>query len=143
MMKTQAEYIGEIFLHTSKLNTEQEKIKYLRSVSNRPLKMLLRYAYDDSITSNYKEVPSYEPDDSPIGYSFTGLHKEYKILPYFFNTEQFIKNDKVRDKKLRNLFEVINWTETAILEALILKKELPHISKELAFKAFPDLMEMK
>jgi hypothetical protein len=140
-MKTQAEYIGEIFLHTSKLNTEEEKIEYLRQVKNRPLLYILRYAYDDGITTNYTEIPDYETDDSPIGYSFSGLHKEYTRIPFFLNTSQYIKNDKTRNIKLKNILEIINWTESPILEAIVLKKELPHISKDLALKAFPQLME--
>ena len=136
-MRTQAEYIGEIFLHTSTLKTEEEKISYLRSVDNLPLRMLLRFAYDDHYTTNYKEVPKYEPDDSPIGLSISGLHREYSRIPYFLNTEQYIKNDGIRNKKLRNILEIIHWNETPILEAIILKKELPHISRELASKAFP------
>lgn len=142
-MKTQAEYIGEIFLHVGKLQTEQEKIKYLREVKNRPLLFILRYAYDDGITTNYTEIPKYKTDDSPIGYSFSGLHKEYTRIPFFLNTPQYIQNDKNRNIKLRNILEIINWTETPILEAIILKKELPHISKDLALKAFPDLMEIE
>jgi len=142
-MRTQAEYIGEIFLHTSKLNTEQEKIDYLRSVSSLPLTMLLKFAYDDMYTSNYKNIPKYRSDDSPIGYSISGLHKEYSRIPYFLNTEIYIKNDKMRDNKLRNIIEIIHWTETPILEAIILKKELPHISKDLAIKEFPNLLKEK
>lgn len=140
-MKTQAEYIGEVFLHTSKLNTEEEKIKYLRSVDTLPLRMLLKFAYDNKYTTNYTEVPPYESDDSPIGLSISGLHREYSRIPYFLNTEHYIKNDGIRNKKLRNIFEIIHWTETSILEAIILKKELPHISKDLAIKSFPNLIQ--
>lgn len=140
-MKTQAEYIGEVFLHTSKLNTEEEKIKYLRSVDTLPLRMLLKFAYDDKYTTNYTEVPQYESDDSPIGLSISGLHREYSRIPYFLNTEHYIKNDGIRNKKLRNIFEIIHWTETSILEAIVLKKELPHISRDLAIKSFPNLIQ--
>ena len=139
-MRTQAEYIGEIFLHTSKLKSEQEKIEYLRMVENLALISLLKFAYDDKYTTNYKEVPEYESDDSPLGYSISGLHKEYSRIPYFLNTNIYIKNDKMRNRKLRNILEIIHWTETPILEAIILKKELPHISKDLAIKAFPNLL---
>ena len=138
-MKTQAEYIGEVFLHVSKLKTEQEKIDYLKSVQTLPLLKILEFAYSDKYTSPYTDIPEYEPDDSPIGYSFSGLHKEYSRIPYFMNTDSYIKNDKIRNKKLRNILEIIHWTESPILEAVILKKELPHISKDLASKSFPHI----
>jgi hypothetical protein len=138
-MRTQAEYIGEMFLHVSKLKTEQEKIEYLRSVSCLPLIKILEFAYSDKYTTSYTDIPKYEPDDSPIGYSYSGLHREYIRIPYFMNTDSFIKNDKIRNKKLKNIFEIINWTESSILEAVILKKELPHISKNLAMKTFPHI----
>lgn len=140
-MKTQAEYIGEIFIHVGKLHTEEEKIKYLKSVQNLPLLKILEFAYSDKYTSPYTDIPQYEPDDSPIGYSYSGLHKEYSRIPYFMNTDLFIQSDKIRNKKLKNILEIIHWTETPILEAIILKKELPHISKDLAKKAFPHIFQ--
>ena len=103
-MKTQAEYIGEIFLHVGSLNTEEEKIKYLKSVESLPLLKVLEYAYNDKYTTSYTDLPEYEPDDSPIGYSLSGLHKEYSRLPYFFNTPNYIQNDHSRNRKLRNIF---------------------------------------
>jgi len=140
-MRTQAEYIGEVFLHIQKLKTEQEKIDYLKSVDTLALRMILKFAYSDAFTTSYKEVPKYEPDDSPIGLSISGLHKEYSRIPYFLNTKHFIQNENIRNRKLRNILEIIHWTETPILESIILKKELPHISKDLALKAFPSLLE--
>lgn len=142
-MKTQAEYIGEVFLHISKLKTDEEKIKYLHLVETLPLIKILQYAYNDKYTTNYKEVPKYEIDDSPIGMSLSGLHREFSRIPYFLNTQHYIQNDNIRNRKLRNIFEIISWTETSILEAVILKKELPHISKDLALKAFPNLLQEK
>lgn len=139
-MRIQAEYIGEVFLHVGKLDTEEEKIKYLRSVANNPLLQIFKFAYSDNFTTDYTQIPEYESDDSPIGYSLTGLHVEYKRIPYFLNTSMKIENKTLRDKKLRNILEVIHWTETPILEAIILKKQLPHISKDLVNKAFPELL---
>ena len=138
-MRTQAEYIGEVFLHVSTLKTEDEKIKYLRSVQSLPLLKILEFAYSDKYTTSYTDIPEYEPDDSPIGYSYSGLHKEYSRIPYFMNTDSYIRSDKIRNKKLKNILEIINWTESPILEAVILKKDLPHISKDLAMKAFPHI----
>ena len=138
-MKTQAEYIGEIFLHVASLNTDKEKIEYLQNTKSKALAHILKYAYDDRFITRYMEIPKYTSDDSPIGYSVSGLHKEYVRIPYFLNTDQYIKNDKVRNNKLRNILEMIHWTETPILEAVILKNTLPHISRDLAKTAFPEL----
>jgi hypothetical protein len=142
-MKTQAEYIGEIFLHVGSLNTEEEKIKYLKTVESLPLLKVLEYAYSDKYTTSYTDLPEYEPDDSPIGYSLSGLHREHSRIPYFLDTPSYIQNDRIRNKKLRNILEIIHWTESPILEAVILKKELPHISKNLAIKVFPKIFEVK
>ena len=58
-MKIQAEYIGEVFLHVGKLDTEEEKIKYLRSVANNPLLQIFKFAYSDKFTTDYTEIPDY------------------------------------------------------------------------------------
>jgi hypothetical protein len=142
-MKTQAEYIGEIFLHVGSLATEEEKIKYLKSVESLPLLKILEYAYSNKYTTSYTELPQYEPDDSPVGYSISGLHREHNRIPYFLDTTQYIQNEKIRNRKLKNILEIIHWTESPILEAVILKKELPHISKDLAMKAFPKVFSEK
>ena len=140
-MKTQMEYIGEIFLRIHDLVTEEEKIAYLKQSKSTALINVLVYAYSDKYTSSYKEIPKYKSDDAPIGLSYSGLHREYVRLPYFLNTEQYIKNDKIRNKKLINILENIPWIETPILENIILRKPLPHVSKELAEKAFAGIFD--
>lgn len=139
-MKTQADFISDIFLTVGKLETEQDKIDFLRRSKGTALLALLRFAYDDRFTTSYTNIPPYRPDDSPIGLSISGLHREYVRIPFFLNTNQYIKNDAIRNRKLSNILEIIHWTETPILEAIILKTELPYISKELALKAFPELL---
>ena len=140
MMKPQVDFISDIFLTVSKLEAEQDKINFLQKSKGTALLALLRFAYDDKFTTSYTSIPPYRPDDSPIGLSISGLHREYTRIPFFLNTNQYIKNDAIRNRKLSNILEIIHWTETPILEAIILKKELPHISKDLALKAFPDLL---
>jgi hypothetical protein len=139
-MKTQADFISDIFLTVGKLQTEEDKIDFLRRSKGTALLALLRFAYDDRFTTSYTSIPPYRPDDSPVGLSISGLHREYVRIPFFLNTNQYIKNDAIRNRKLSNILEIIHWTETPILEAIILKTELPYISKELALKAFPDLL---
>lgn len=140
-MKTGADYIADIFVNLSKMTKEQDKIDYLKSVKTPALRKLLEYAYDDRYTTSYKEIPKYTPDDAPIGLSISGLHREYTRIPFFLNTSQYIKNDAIRNRKLSNILEIINSVESSVLEAVILKKELPNLSKELALKVFPDLIK--
>jgi len=142
-MKTQADFIPDIFLKVSELETEEKKIDFLRQNKSTALLALLSFAYDDRYTTSYTTIPAYRPDDSPIGLSISGLHREYTRIPFFLNTNQYIENDAIRNRKLSNILEIIHWSETPILEAIILKKELPHISKDLAGKAFPDLLGNK
>jgi transposase len=142
-MKTGTDYIADIIINLSKMQNEQDKIDYLRSVNNPALKHILIFAYNDKYTTSYKELPKYTPDDSPIGLSISSLQREYTRIPYFLNTTQYIKNDVIRNRKLINILEAVHWTESSVLEAIVLKKQLPHISKELALKAFPDLLTEK
>ena len=58
-MKTQMEYIGEIFLRIHDLVTEEEKIAYLKQSKSTALINVLVYAYSDKYTSSYKEIPKY------------------------------------------------------------------------------------
>jgi hypothetical protein len=140
-MKTGADYIADIFVNLGKMQKEEDKVEYLKSVKTPALRKLLEFAYDDRYTTSYTQIPKYTPDDSPIGLSISGLHREWTRIPFFLNTSQYIENDAIRNRKLANILEMIHAVESSVLEAIVLKKELPHLSKDLALKVFPDLIK--
>jgi hypothetical protein len=140
-MKISAEYIADIFVNLSRMQKEEDKVEYLKSVKTPALRKLLEFAYDDRYTTSYNQIPKYTPDDSPVGLSISGLHREWTRIPYFLNTSQYINNDAIRNRKLANILEMIHSVESSVLEAVILKKELPNLSKDLALKVFPDLIK--
>lgn len=142
-MKISTDYIADVFINISKMQKEQDKIDYLKTVETPALRKLLEFAYDDRYTTSYTEIPKYTPDDSPVGLSISGLHREWTRIPFFLNTQHYIKNDTVRNRKLANILEMIHASESSVLEAIILKKELPNLSKDLALKIFPDLIKEK
>jgi len=132
---------SEILNEVRQAKTKEEKLELLRENRSETLLQLFKYAYG-SIESPYRTgVPEYSPDDSPYGYSYSTLQKEMSRLPYFFNTKLLISDENFRNKKLKNILEVLHFSEAALLENVFTKKldDTYSISKELILEAFPEL----
>lgn len=143
-MKT-PKYISEIFSMVREKETEEEKISILRQNNSNALRQICRYAYDPMFSSLVKMIPKYRVDDSPYGYSYSDLTKEYNRILYFMEypskpIKLVLKEQKMYNV-LRNIMERIHWADAAILEAILLRKEIPNISKELIEKAFPNIFK--
>lgn len=140
-MKIQ-KYIGEVFSLVNQAETEEEKIKILRQNKTPGMMELFKFAYEPTYVSLIKEVPKYKPDDSPYGYSYSDLNKEYHRIYYFFDYPKKNKmwsiNPRQRHKILLNILERIHWSDAAILSSVLINKTIPNISLELVQKAFPD-----
>jgi hypothetical protein len=93
-MKIQ-KYIGEVFSLVNQAETEEEKIKILRQNKTPGMMELFKFAYEPTYVSLIKEVPKYKPDDSPYGYSYSDLNKEYHRIYYFFDPCLLIKQFQI------------------------------------------------
>lgn len=134
-------YIGEIFSLVNQETETKNKIKILRENQSAAMMELFRFAYDPSYVSLVKEVPKYKVDDSPYGYSYSDLQKEYIRINYFFDYPNKNKSWQIaprqRHRILVNMLERIHWSDSAILSAILLEKKIPNIPLELVQQAFP------
>lgn len=112
--------ISEIIYDVRDAKTEEEKIKVLQRNRSPALIQLMKYAFLENYPK-LNNIPEYMPDDSPIGYSYAKLIREYKVVPYFFEKKEGLQYKKQQDK-LKLMLESLHWTESALLEN-VLKKD--------------------
>lgn len=112
--------ISEIIYDVRDAKTEEEKIKLLQKHKSPALIQLMKFAFLDKYPK-VESIPEYLPDDSPIGFSYAKLIREYRVIPFFFEKKEGLQLKKQQDK-LKLLFESLHWTEATLLEN-ILKKD--------------------
>ena len=68
--------ISEILETAGTKKTRKEKIEYLRTQNSRPLRTILKGAFDPTVQFLLPEgEPPYWKDDAPKGYDPSNLHK--------------------------------------------------------------------
>lgn len=135
--------IAEVLNLVAEAKSEKEAIDILVRNRTGALEICLRANYDSSIESIYTEttLPKYEPDDSPIGYSYSSLYREADRLPYFFKTNRLIVDEKRRNQKLKIILESISSQESLLLERILTKSYInPNINVDVINAAFPNLI---
>jgi|LakMenEpi03Aug12_release.lakeMendotaPanAssembly.Ray.scaffolds.fasta_scaffold293133_3 hypothetical protein len=135
--------IPEILSLISEAKSDKEVVDILTRNTTPALQICLRANYDPSIEPIYtsSSIPEYEPDDSPIGYSYSSLFREADRLPYFFKTNRLITDEKKRNRKLKIILESINSAESAILEKILTKSYInPNLNIDVINTAFPNLI---
>lgn len=132
--------ISEIVYDIRDAKTEEEKIKIFRQYKSEALLQLMKFAFLDK-HPKLENIPEYVPDDSPIGYNYIKLIKEYKSIPYFYEKKEGLLYNK-QQEKLRLMLESLHWTESALLEN-VLKKDTTSFGFDLNTlrKAFPGEFE--
>ena len=111
--------ISEVIYDVRDAKTEEQKIKILQTHRSVGLIQLLKYAFLDKYPK-IENIPEYTPDDSPIGFSYSKLFREYRVIPYFFEKREGLQYKK-QQEKLRLLLESLHWTEAALLENILTK----------------------
>jgi hypothetical protein len=112
--------ISEIIYDVRDAKTEEEKIKLLQKNRSTALVQLMKFAFLDKYPK-VETIPEYTPDDSPIGFSYSKLIREYRVVPFFFEKKEGLQYKK-QQQKLKLMLESLHWTESALLEN-ILKKD--------------------
>lgn len=138
-MKYITRLYSELLNEVRQAKTEEEKIQLLKENKSEILFQIFQYGFGKLETPYRNGVPEYKPDDSPYGFSYTTLQKEMHRMPYFYNTKLLIGNEKLRDQKLRNILEMLHFSEAALLENIFIQKIDTYVSKETVLKAFPEL----
>lgn len=136
IVRLQSEILNEVRQAQSK----EEKINILKHNMNHALDIIFTFVYGPRRSPYENGVPEYTPDDSPHGYSYSTLNKEADRLCYFFDTKYLIKNEKLRDTKIKNILEILHFSEASLLENVFKKTLEPYgITKEIIFEAFPQI----
>lgn len=136
--------IPEILSLISEAKTRNEVIDLLVRNRTGALELYLRANYDPTIEAIYtpSTIPEYEPDDSPIGYSYSSLFREADRLPYFFKTNKLIADERRRNQKLKIILESINSAESLLLERVLTKTYINrNLDIDVINAAFPNLIK--
>lgn len=145
-MKVQ-KYLCEILSLVSQEQDEGKKVKIIKDNKHTAIPLLCRFAYDPNYVCLVKNIPSYKEDDSPYGYSYSHLLKEYHKINYFFDypdKHKAWKTDLGRiNKILFGLLSRMHWGDSAILVAILKRKEIPNLPLDLAIKVYPELSYLK
>lgn len=135
--------IPEILNLVAEAKSPKEAADILVRNRSGALEICLRANYDPSIESAYtaKTIPDYDPDDSPVGYSYSSLFREADRLPYFFKTNKLIQNENKRNQKLKIILESINSSESLLLEKILTKSYVnQNLNIDVINAAFPNLI---
>jgi len=130
--------VSEILAKVAAAETEAKKINLLRENYSPALEDVLHWAYDPNIKFFTNKVPPYTPDQSPDGLAMTTLYSEHKRLYLFL--EQTKIDAARKNILLIQMLEALSGAESKILENILLKN-IPEVSKDLAEKAYPGLLQ--
>jgi hypothetical protein len=130
--------VSEILAKVATAETEAKKINLLRENYSPALEDVLHWAYDPNIKFFTNKVPPYTPDQSPDGLAMTTFYSEHKRLYLFL--EQTKIDAARKNILLIQMLEALSAAEAKILENIILKN-IPEVSKDIAEKAYPGLLQ--
>jgi len=130
--------VSEILAKVAAAETEAKKINLLRENYSPALEDVLHWAYDPNIKFFTNKVPPYTPDQSPDGLAMTTLYSEHKRFYLFL--EQTRVDAARKNILLIQMLEALSGAESKILENILLKN-IPEVSKDLAEKAYPGLLQ--
>lgn len=130
--------VSEVLSKVATAETEQKKINLLRENYSPALEDVLHWAYDPNIKFFTTTVPPYTPDQSPDGLAMTTLYSEHKRFYLFLEQSRVDKGRK--NILLIQMLEALSGAEAKILEG-VLNRNIPEVSKELAERAYPGLLQ--
>ena len=139
-MKYVTRLYSEILNEVRQAKTREEKIKLLTENKNEDMHIIFKLSYGNLDSPYRNNVPEYTPDDSPQGMSYTSLHHQIPRLKYFFNSKFLIENEDFRTKKLKNILEMMHFSESALLENIFNKNlDSYGIDKNMIIEVYPEL----
>lgn len=134
--------MNEILDLVHEQESEEDKIKVLKTYENDALKTLLIWNFDKSIISLLPqgEVP-YQPNESPLGVDHSSLRRDYK------NLYNFVKggNDSLSKIRRETIFiQILESLHPNEAEVLILVKDKKlsdkyDINIDVVQKSYPDI----
>ena len=135
-------YISELFYEFEKLKSRKEKLGFLWDHKNDgTFRGVLQGTFDPDIKWTV-DVPSYTPDDAPIGMNPSNLFQEISKCTVF--AEGHPAGDGVskkrKDELLIQILESMHASESLIFEGMLRKKlNVKGLTEKMALEAIPDL----
>ena len=133
--------VAEIINETSKLETDEEQIDWLKKHDNPVVRIVLKFWYDSRIEFL---IPDTTPPYKPLARNNHGIlyGKAKKFLPLFVKggTGDNLTSIK-REMKFIELLQIVHEEDAKILCKMISKKPLPFLSKGTISKAYPEIFE--
>lgn len=136
-------FIGEILDGCQLLESQSNRVAYLRANQTPALKETLQALFSDQFVW-MGFVPSYFPADAPLGLTDSQLYAEYKRL-YLFRAPECGKLGREKAAKLLTIMlESLHTCEAKVVEAIVSGSSQKSgtygiITKEDVKLAFPDI----
>ena len=143
MMRTKS--IPEILKECEKLESSEERVKYLKNNDTKTLRQVIYSAFHPDVDFVFPTTrPDFTVNPGPIGVCETHLYREAKKIKYFIKN---FTNSATKMYKLENVFiemlESLHETESELLLQICvdrnLKTELKYEEVQLAF---PDMLPL-
>lgn len=131
--------ISEIVNKACKLETDQEKVNWLRSNTNSALRTVLKYTYDkDNVTFLIPDSPPPWKKNSYVGVEGM-LYNEARRLKIFVKGGGYDNlNQTKREHLFISLLEDIDNNDADLLCKMIRQQPLDGLSREVVVQAFPE-----
>lgn len=131
--------ISEIINKASKLETDQEKVEWLKSKASPALRTVLKYTYDtDNVQFLIPDTPPPWKKNSYVGVEGM-LYNEARRLRIFVKGGGYDNLNQVKREHLFiSLLEDIDNNDADLLCKMIKQKPLEGLPKEVVVAAFPE-----
>lgn len=135
--------ISEIVNKACKLDTDQEKIDWLKSNNNIALKTILKYTYDSSIEFLIPNTPPPWKKNGLVGIEGM-LYNEARRLKIFIKGGGYDNLNKTKREHLFiGLLEAVDNNDAELLCKMIEQQPLNGLPKNVVVQAFPDIFPIE
>tara|TARA_Y100001951_G_C11200505_1_gene216849 strand:+ start:105 stop:530 length:426 start_codon:yes stop_codon:yes gene_type:complete len=138
------QYLSEILNEFETKKTRKAKVTFLKQhKNNASLAFLFQGTYDPRVKWRVN-VPSYVPDDAPVGMNQSNLYTELSKCSIFVKGHpkgQHVKNDRL-DVILLQILESMHAGESLLFEQMLNKDlKVEGLTEKLVLEVFPNLLE--
>ena len=134
--------IAEIIDKTATFTKKQDKIDWLRKNDNPPLRVVLKYTYDNSIKFLIPDTPPPWTKNEFEDEAKSLLYREARRLRIFIEGGGYDNLNQIKREQLFiSLLEDVDNDDAEKLCVMITKKPFKGITKKTVMEAFPDLIE--
>ena len=143
MMRTKS--IPEILKECEKLESSEERVKYLKNNDTRTLRQVIYSAFHPDVDFVFPTTrPDFTVNPGPVGVCESHLYREAKKIKYFIKN---FTNPNTKVYKLENIFiemlESLHETESELLLQICVDRNLQtNLKYEEVQQAFPDMLPL-